>query len=244
MYWFEDYAVLGDDVVIADHAVAMKYLHVLARLGVSVNLAKSVRSRGGTLEFAKRFIWGGIDCSPPSPVAFEVAFGNMSVFESLLRTCGLLVRPKWASVCRAIGLSMKDRSRADCPLSSPSRLRGLALFLMRPGGYYGVSDWLSWYALGLPGLPPGVFESLKVRSIDRFKKLCHQRRLNMVMLPFLWQKALSSSLFQGEDRHYVLKALDVLILDPITRAANEVLWDVGLAIRALQRVEPTPVNGT
>jgi len=187
MYWFEDYAVLGDDVVIADHAVAMKYLHILERLGVQVNLAKSVRSRGGTLEFAKRFIWGGIDCSPPSPVAFEVAFGNMSVLESLLRTCSLLVRPKWASVCRAIGLSMKDRSRADNPISSNSRLRGLALFLMRPGGYFGVSDWLSWYAIGLPGLPPGVFESLKVRSIKRFEDLCHHRRLNMVMLPFLWQ---------------------------------------------------------
>lgn len=41
----------------------------------------------------------------------------------------------------------------------------------------------------------------------------------------------------------MLKALDVLILDPITRAANEVLWDAGLAIRALKRVEPSPANG-
>jgi hypothetical protein len=54
--WFEDYAVLGDDIVIANGPVAREYLRVMTQIGVEVGLAKSLVSpRGATLEFAKRF---------------------------------------------------------------------------------------------------------------------------------------------------------------------------------------------
>jgi hypothetical protein len=64
--WFEAYAVLGDDIVIADEEVGNEYLRVMSGdLGVGINLSKSLVSLNGlTLEFAKRYYYKGHDCSP------------------------------------------------------------------------------------------------------------------------------------------------------------------------------------
>jgi len=62
--WFADYAVLGDDIVIANRAVADEYLVVMRDLGVDIGLAKSLISHDGqTLEFAKRTLHRGNDVS-------------------------------------------------------------------------------------------------------------------------------------------------------------------------------------
>jgi hypothetical protein len=52
---FTAYAVLGDDIVIADDAVASEYLAIMARLGVSINLLKSLESCDFQ-ELAKRWV--------------------------------------------------------------------------------------------------------------------------------------------------------------------------------------------
>jgi hypothetical protein len=44
---FEDYAVLGDDVVIFDGSVAERYLKIMEILGVEINLNKSLVSTEG-----------------------------------------------------------------------------------------------------------------------------------------------------------------------------------------------------
>nr|UPW42151.1 MAG: putative RNA dependent RNA polymerase [Xinjiang mito-like virus 50] len=65
--WFEDYAVLGDDIVIGNEAVANCYLILMSDLGVSINLSKSLVSASGSCEFAKRFYFQGKDVSPLGP---------------------------------------------------------------------------------------------------------------------------------------------------------------------------------
>lgn len=52
---FWDYAVLGDDVLIADEQVALEYRKLLARCGVQISESKSIISKTGTIEFAKKF---------------------------------------------------------------------------------------------------------------------------------------------------------------------------------------------
>jgi hypothetical protein len=52
--WFEDYAVLGDDVVIANKQIADSYLVLMKLLGVEINLSKSLVSSDGVCEFAKK----------------------------------------------------------------------------------------------------------------------------------------------------------------------------------------------
>lgn len=53
---FTHYAVLGDNVVIADTEVAKTYEQLLDKLGVSISKDKSLVSNEGALEFAKRFM--------------------------------------------------------------------------------------------------------------------------------------------------------------------------------------------
>ena len=65
---FKDYAILGDDVVIANTAVAEKYEQALSRIGVSKSYQKSLISDTGCAEFAKKFRVAGLykDFSPLS----------------------------------------------------------------------------------------------------------------------------------------------------------------------------------
>jgi hypothetical protein len=63
---FRSYAVLGDDVVIANDEVASSYLEVMKDLGVKINLSKSIISKD-IAEFAKRWKGLGIDFTPIGP---------------------------------------------------------------------------------------------------------------------------------------------------------------------------------
>lgn len=64
---FSNYAVLGDDIVIADEHVAAEYLSIMESLGVSINLSKSVVSTKFT-EFAKRYEGpDGVNITPIGP---------------------------------------------------------------------------------------------------------------------------------------------------------------------------------
>lgn len=62
------YAILGDDVVIADTQVAKSYEGLLGLLGVTICYQKSMISETGACEFAKRFRVkeGRVDLSPIS----------------------------------------------------------------------------------------------------------------------------------------------------------------------------------
>lgn len=59
--------MLGDDIVIADKAVATNYLALMEFLGVDINLFKSLESEIGVAEFAKRLLTSEGDLSPASP---------------------------------------------------------------------------------------------------------------------------------------------------------------------------------
>jgi hypothetical protein len=66
--WFSEYALLGDDIIIADDKVAGAYHALMTSLGVSINLSKSFEMASGLSEFAKRWLhphWG--DLSPMGP---------------------------------------------------------------------------------------------------------------------------------------------------------------------------------
>lgn len=62
IHHFTDYALLGDDIVIANTAVAQEYALILASLGVSISETKSHVSVD-TYEFAKRWIHKGQEVS-------------------------------------------------------------------------------------------------------------------------------------------------------------------------------------
>lgn len=58
-----NYVLLGDDIVIANDAVAKMYLSVMEDLGVDISLAKTHVSKD-TCEFAKRWLHQGSEITP------------------------------------------------------------------------------------------------------------------------------------------------------------------------------------
>lgn len=88
--WFEDYAVLGDDIVIADADVAEEYQRLMRLLGVEIGLAKSLISLDGqTLEFAKRTIHRGHDVSPVPFSEYWIARQQLSSSLELVKKYSL-----------------------------------------------------------------------------------------------------------------------------------------------------------
>jgi len=84
---FRDYALLGDDIVICNKQVAKRYLKLMEKLGVEVNLTKSLIS-SHALEFAKRFIFKGIDVSPFSAKEFNSLGENLAGYFSFSKKFG------------------------------------------------------------------------------------------------------------------------------------------------------------
>jgi hypothetical protein len=76
---FKDYAVLGDDLVIANHRVARRYLQLLKELGVECGLHKSILSKKGIgLEFAKSTFIDKHNVSPISLDELVVSISDLS----------------------------------------------------------------------------------------------------------------------------------------------------------------------
>lgn len=119
---FRNYAVLGDDIVISDGRVAGAYLQLMADLGVEIGLAKSLVSRNGVLEFAKRFLVRGKDVSP---VPLKELVAALCSFESSTEfICKYALRP--ASLASLAGWGYKVRARLSGEFSQlPPRLASI-----------------------------------------------------------------------------------------------------------------------
>jgi len=127
---YTNYAVLGDDVVIGDSRVVTQYLLILQSLGVECGLHKSLLSHKGTaLEFAKRTIVNGIDCSPISFKEYWAASRSLGAFVELFRKTGIT----FAVALQAFGTGWKVRSWLNKPIGKLSaRIRLLILAVNIP----------------------------------------------------------------------------------------------------------------
>jgi len=127
---YTNYAVLGDDVVIGDKRVVTQYLLILQSLGVECGLHKSLLSHKGTaLEFAKRTIVNGVDCSPISFKEYWAASRSLGAFVELFRKTGI----SFASALQAFGTGWKVRSWLNKPIGKLSaRIRLLVLAVNIP----------------------------------------------------------------------------------------------------------------
>lgn len=136
--WFEDYAVLGDDIVIANPAVAKRYLSLMTEgLGVEINLGKSIVSTSGnTMEFAKRFIVKGVDVSMFPFKEYIGAVNTLAVLLEVVRKYNLTI----PSILTLLGYGYRAKANLSKPFSvMASRCKRLLLALFAPGGPYGLT---------------------------------------------------------------------------------------------------------
>jgi len=140
---FSAYAVLGDDIVIANGPVAQQYLLLLEAIGVKIGLAKSLVSKKGALEFAKKYFVQGVDCSPVALKEVAAAVGNPTFGVSFLDKYELSL-PRMLSV---LGYGYRIKSRLTGYLAElPTRVRSLVLGVYSPWGPY-PADVLTWLTL-------------------------------------------------------------------------------------------------
>jgi hypothetical protein len=92
--WFMLYLILGDDLIIADKRVAMRYIRVAESLGIKVSIAKSYMSEEGFLNFANQSYLAQTNVSPLSFKEFIGIDSLAKRSEMVLRG----VRRGWADV--------------------------------------------------------------------------------------------------------------------------------------------------
>lgn len=152
--WYTGYAVLGDDIVISNEAVAAEYLRIMDRLGVEVGLAKSLISKTRSLEFAKRTFIRGRDCSPVSLAEVSVSLVNLQAAAELFQKCSKFIELKLCHVARFAGFGYKNLAQLQVGFSLNNRLSRLLAYLCRPGGLFPMSfeNWLSAIGPGGEGV--------------------------------------------------------------------------------------------
>jgi len=125
---FQDYVLLGDDIVIANGAVASAYLSLLSQFGVQVNRFKSVHAIGGA-EFAKRTFTAGEELTKflTWKTFSEASDGSVDFF-SLMKE--LRLRGYYGNWERILAVVLGPPS----PRIVGRSLRNLLLALAEPGG--------------------------------------------------------------------------------------------------------------
>lgn len=152
--WFSDYALLGDDIVIANKIVAEKYLALLRSIGVEFGLAKSLISSTGGFEFAKRTYRNGQDVSGLPLLAVGSAKADPSVLEELLvRSEARGFKEALLVAARFLGYGYRTRARLPVVFESRTRLQGLAIILSRPNGPFGEASFTNWITKSNCGKP-------------------------------------------------------------------------------------------
>ncbi|CAA0819215.1 Uncharacterized mitochondrial protein AtMg01110 [Striga hermonthica] len=119
---FWDYAILGDDLVIANEAVALAYRDIMEEAGGVINMKKSLISHNGTCEFANRFIVNNhlstrSDCSPVSLANVLLAYSALSA-----NAFSVLGLRRKTNAFRLKGAGYRVLSRVD--MSSPVKVFG------------------------------------------------------------------------------------------------------------------------
>lgn len=82
---FRDYALLGDDIVIANQLVAEKYKELLKTLEMPISFAKTHESLQ-TYEFAKRWIHAGVEITPYAFSGIFETWKSYSLLQNFLET--------------------------------------------------------------------------------------------------------------------------------------------------------------
>jgi len=187
--WFSDYALLGDDIVIANKAVANEYLRIMERIGVKVGLAKSLVSHTRSLEFAKRTYIRGRDASPISLAEVSVALKNVAALAELLRKNDAFKKLKVSTVARFVGFGYKNLAKLQLGYSLNNRLSRLIAYITRPGGIITVP-----FEVWLSSVGPGYGARLLPHSVWHVAKKVWETLIGAIISS---EKVIERSLFKA-----------------------------------------------
>jgi len=130
--WFLDYAVLGDDIVIANGRVAKQYEFLMDALGVEIGIHKSLISlRGLALEFAKRFLTSVGDASGIPLAEYWASSKSLSVILEFARKHGLTL----SQMLSVLGYGYRAKGSMSVAFTKqPSRIANYMIAWYSPMG--------------------------------------------------------------------------------------------------------------
>jgi hypothetical protein len=164
---FKDYTVLGDDVAIFSKRVASRYTDLMAKVGVRINLQKSLVWEPGMKsrpfgEFAKRIIWNETDITPIPLDLLETYWkAPVKEFFSLwfsLKSFGIDISEQTVNKLSS-HLGHKDREWLSVLASSPDTLLG-KVRRKQPTALYEQEGKGPWKGLDLHLIPAAMIKIL------------------------------------------------------------------------------------
>jgi hypothetical protein len=155
--WFELYALLGDDIVIADVKVANKYKTLCKWLGMGIGISKSMVNDNLSCEFAKKVFVSGKDCAAFPWKLWSVSQRSLSAaVAALQRVSRMGLSLTAAQVALAFGAGMRTVARVGAKWENiPSRLRAFLVIVSHPSACTVLArpTWIDWLATKGPMLP-------------------------------------------------------------------------------------------
>lgn len=163
---FKDYIVLGDDIVIGDHSVAVMYHYLMTEiLKVKINPTKGIMSPI-SLEFAKRFYVNYQDCSPLSLREFSSFGDQYSSFSQTLKKFDISV-PNLLSL---VGKGQRARGNKNTVTSSLLEMMKISI------NSFSKTDFMPFLNSFFPSLTEGMVRGMVIDhllSTDKFSALTH-----------------------------------------------------------------------
>lgn len=224
--WFQEYGILGDDIVLGRTDVAKQYLFIMRVLGVGIGLHKSLISTSGVaLEFAKKTFYMGTDVSPITITELQAAFNSPASAVGFIKKYGLTL----AAFVKAAGYGYKVLGGLHKPLGKlNSKVRLVVLALNIPTTSAEVKDFFS---LGKPRSGRAQLETQSVINILVDKELPKiKRALNAIRLSAhsleghqLHAKDIAAILLERVSPIITLKTEDRDLLDDAVKTAHSIL---------------------
>lgn len=249
--FFKEYALLGDDIVIANYKVAMEYILLLREIGVEFGLAKSLISSTGGFEFAKRTFAHGKDVSGISLLALGIAKADHGVLEQILSRFGTetTLMETLRRAAKVLGYGFKTVARLPAVLQSKSRLQGLAILLSRPGSPWGLSvmEWLLQWQPGVSReVPQAVLLAIGERLYDSLTSKCKlaiaraREKLEKVILPDSTYGGNIDTWFDNDNMQ--AEAWNVYVCLPLVAELKVDLRDLEAKLTSLERPSLDDLN--
>jgi len=251
-YWFQDYAVLGDDVVIGNSKVATEYQYLMGAIDVPIGDHKSVYSpRGLALEFAKRYFLHGKDASSAPIAEYWAAKGNLPAAAQLSKKYQLTL----AQFLTVMGYGYRSKGSVTGRLVSlPQRLRNYVVTYYSPAGFgfKSLIDFLTLRGVGsnykvtdakVAALTRSFF-SVEIKSLlDKLERLDPLVKEIKTLVTVRRDREHYGTKPRGPDRQIVFRDLEITggwnisgrVVDSIAETVyREAFWDTLIKIRDLK----------
>jgi len=225
--WFPYYAVLGDDLVIADRLVADHYLSIMRTLGVPINMHKSLVSETGFLEFAKRWLSGTRgEMSAIGPGLLLAVLRNVYLFPVLVLQ---LFQRDWIQFPKqlenAIAILAKVRRNID-----PALVSLMFATIIGPSGLLRNSGHVTAFAeawfQAIAKLPMGSAVSYVIQAFQVMVTADIADKANTATenLEFFIREWINRPILRGDDWLSAVFSIPLILVSPGFWIYLQVLW--------------------